>query len=64
MIICLDLDWDLDLGGLLTLGLGEGIVTLLPQVLSHPDDLLHMHCGLVLSFVQSVTCNPSMYRIV
>ena len=51
MIVCWDLDWDLDLGGLLIPGLGVGIVTLLPQVLPHPDDLLHMHCGLVLSFV-------------
>ena len=49
MIVCLDLDWDLDLG-LLTPGSGVGIVTLL-WVLPHPDDLLHVHCGLVLSFV-------------
>ena len=47
----LDLDWDLDLGGLLTAGLGVGIITLLPWVLPHPDDLSHIHLGLVLSFV-------------
>ena len=51
MIVCSDLNWDLDLGGLSTPGLGAGIVTLLPQVLPHPDDLLHMYCGLVLSFM-------------
>ena len=51
MIVCSDLDWDLDLGGLLTPGLGVGIVSLLPWVLPHPDDLLHVHCGLVLSFM-------------
>ena len=51
MIVCMDLDWDLDLGGLLTPGLGVGIVTLLPWVLPHPDDLLYVHCGLVLSFM-------------
>ena len=39
MIVSLDLDWDLDLGGLLTPGLGEGIITLLPQVLPHSDNL-------------------------
>ena len=46
-----DLDCDLDLEGLLTLGLGVGIITLLPWVLPHPDDLSHVHCGLVLSFM-------------
>ena len=41
----------MDLGALSTPGSGAGIIILLPQVLPHPEDLLHVPCGLVFSFM-------------
>ena len=44
-------DLDVGLGALSTPGLGVGIVILLPWVLPHPEDLLHVPCRLVFSFM-------------
>ena len=44
-------DLDVDQGASLTLGLGPGVIILLPQVLPHPEDLLCVSCGLVFSFM-------------